>query len=224
MIISVILQILLMLLPWALRRKGLTRLLNATIHNTASIGISLILAKHFEMQEYASIGNLTIIKGLDYVQLKKHASIGTLNWITGFPSGTASKHFKDNNNRRSEILLERHASITNRHYIDCTDSLSIGAFSTVAGVRSQILTHSIDFTESQQRSAPVNIGSFCFVSTGCILLPNTKLPDNSVLGAGAVLNKNHTTPYTLYAGVPAKAIKQLDKDSKYFTRHTGFVI
>jgi acetyltransferase-like isoleucine patch superfamily enzyme len=38
------------------------------------------------------------------------------------------------------------------------------------------------------------------------------LPDYSVLGAGAVLTKAHTKAGCLYAGSPAKEVKELEVD------------
>lgn len=41
--------------------------------------------------------------------------------------------------------------------------------------------------------------------------------------AGAVLNKTYTEEWKLYGGVPAKPIKDISKDAKYFNRKIGFV-
>ena len=49
------------------------------------------------------------------------------------------------------------------------------------------------------------------------------LPDYSVLGAGAVLNKKYDERYKLYAGVPARPVKDIDRNAKYFDRLSGFV-
>jgi acetyltransferase-like isoleucine patch superfamily enzyme len=82
-----------------------------------------------------------------------------------------------------------------------------------------MLTHSIDVYNNRQDAKPIRIGKYCFVGTGCILLPGSELPDYSVLGAGAVLTKAHTKPGCLYAGSPAKEVKELDVDViPYFKR------
>jgi hypothetical protein len=44
-----------------------------------------------------------------------------------------------------------------------------------------------------------------------------------VLGAKALLNRSYEAPFTLYAGVPAKPIKQLPETWEYFRRPEGFV-
>ena len=38
-----------------------------------------------------------------------------------------------------------------------------------------------------------------------------------------LLNKNFIIPYRLYGGNPAKEIKELGKEFKYFNREVGFV-
>ena len=99
----------------------------------------------------------------------------------------------------------------------------MGAFATEAGFRSQLLSHSIDLEKNRQNASPISIGERCFVGTGCIVLAGAKLPAYSVLGAGAVLNKAFTESHMLYAGQPAKPLKQLDSSYLYFVRETGSV-
>ena len=174
------------------------------------------------MDAGARIGNLTLCKGISLLKMSENSSIGNLNWITGFPADDHS-FFTADVGRRPELILGAHAAVTTRHFIDCTNSVRIGKFTTFAGARSQMLTHSIDLFESRQSSKPITIGEYCFVGTGCVLLSGSALPDYSVLGASSVLNKNYTDPYFLYAGNPAKPVKQLPREMAYFTRPTGFV-
>jgi acetyltransferase-like isoleucine patch superfamily enzyme len=154
--------------------------------------------------------------------LDEQALIGNFNTIAGLPKHLGES-FSGEASRRSELRLGQHSSITHSHIIDCTNAVEIGAFATLAGWRSQILTHSIDVTQNKQRSAPVRIGAFSFVGTGCILLKGTALPERSVLGAGSVLATSETEPLMLYSGVPATGVKSLDPHSKYFIRHDGVV-
>lgn len=210
------------LLPWPLRRWWLGRAFGYRIHATARIGLAWIFPRELEMGEGSSIGHLTVAKGLTRLQLGAHASIGRGCWITGFPEG-GGRHFTHLPDRRPELLVGDHAAITNRHLIDCTASVSIGEFTTFAGFSSQILTHSIDLAEGRQSAAPVRIGSYCFVGTNSVLLAGAVLPDRCVLGAKSLLNKAQSQPQTLYAGVPAVAVKELPADLAYFQRTVGYV-
>ena len=211
------------LLPWNARRSFLEAQFGYQIHSTCRLGLCWVAPTRLIMEEGSNIGHLTVCKGIDLLHLKANASIGRGNWITGFPLG-GSSHFAEETTRRPELILGEHASITHRHLIDCTNSVTIGRFTTMAGFQSQILTHSIDLERNRQTSAPVRIGDYCFVGTNSVLLPGSSLPDYSVLGAKSLLNRAFTDAYTLYGGVPATSIKQLPADYAYFKRTEGFVI
>ena len=189
----------------------------------ARIGYSLVLIRRLVLAPRSGIGHLNYIKGADEVALGRCSGIGHLNWITAFPSGSETGHFASQPARAPRLVIGEHSAITNRHLIDCTDEVRIGNFTTFAGFRSQILTHSIDLRLSQQRAKPIVIGDYAFVGTGCVLLGGGRLPDFSVLGAGSVLNKPFDKTYTLYAGAPAEPRKALDPELAYFRRPTGFV-
>lgn len=209
-------------LPWFLKRPLMQALLGYKLHPSARIGLSLVAAGQVELGEGARIGHLNVVRGLSRLEMGPHTIISQLNWITGFPAG-ASRHFAQVIGRKPMLILAEHSAITSRHLIDCTHTVTIGKFTTLAGFRSQILTHSIDLAAGRQDSAAVEIGAYCFVGTGCIILAGAKLPDYCVLGAGAVLPHPVAETHTLYAGVPAHAVKQLPADWKYFTRAQGFV-
>ncbi|WP_204101469.1 acyltransferase [Occallatibacter savannae] len=214
--------ILIVFLPWSLRRIVLIKIFRYKLHPTARIGFSFVFPEQLEMGAHSSIGHLTVSKGLWRIQMGVEAIIGNLNWITGFPMDDES-FFKADVGRRPELILGAHSAVTNRHMLDCTNSVRIGNFTTVAGTRSQILTHSIDLHQSRQTSKPIVIGEYCFVGTACVLLGGCALPDYSVLGACSLLNKQYSESYVLYAGNPAKPVKPLSTKMGYFTRSTGFV-
>jgi carbonic anhydrase/acetyltransferase-like protein (isoleucine patch superfamily) len=67
------------------------------------------------------------------------------------------------------------------------------------------------------------IGEYTFVGTNVAILGGAVLPSYSVLGAKSLLNKPFEEEWKLYAGVPAKAVSDIDKDAKYFNRVDGFV-
>jgi acetyltransferase-like isoleucine patch superfamily enzyme len=209
-------------LPWGLRRILLQLFCGYSLHPTSRIGLSLVYPDELVMGERASIGHLTVCKGLHRLHLGAHATIGRGNWITGFPAAnkTFFTHQKD---RVPELIIGAQSAITHRHIIDCTSAVHIGEFTTVAGFRSQILTHSIDLMDCRQSSAPVRIGDYCFVGTDCVILGGSTLPSYSALGAKSLLNKTHTEAHCLYAGVPARPVKSLGSEMKYFQREMGFV-
>jgi acetyltransferase-like isoleucine patch superfamily enzyme len=217
-----LLMFLSLLLPWSLRRSFLEKQFGYTIHPSSRIGFSWILPERLIMEANASIGHLTLCKNIALLHLGENASIGRGNWITGFPLGPG-RHFATETERRPELIVGAHSAITHRHLIDCTNSVTIGKFTTVAGFQSQILTHSIDLEQNRQVSAPVRVGDYCFLGTNCVLLGGSALPDFSVLGAKSLLNKSFTETHNLYGGVPARALQTLSPDFAYFRRTEGFV-
>jgi len=221
--VNIFLMLLSQLLPWQLRRSFLEKQFGYQIHPTARIGFSWILPNRLIMEEGSRIGSATVCKNIDLLHLKAHAIIGRANWITGFPLGP-SPHFAHQTDRRPELIVGEHAAITNRHLLDCTNSVTIGRFTTFAGFHSQIITHSIDIEENRQSSKSVSIGDYCFIGTNCVLLGGSALPDFCVLAAKSLLNKSFTETYQLYGGVPARPIKSLSRDHKYFQRTEGFVV
>jgi len=215
-------RLLIVLLPWTVRRHVLQWAYGYRLHPSSRIGRAWVFPKQLVMEQGAAIGDLTVIKGLELVSLGEYASIGRLNWITAYPQ-ERSLHFAHLTTRQPQLLLAEHAAVTNRHIIDCTERVSIGRYATVAGFRSQILTHSIDLRECRQDARPISIGSYGFVGTACTLLGGTVIPDYSVVAAQTLMRSVYEERYRLYAGVPAKAVAELDPQMKYFTRTKGFV-
>lgn len=218
-----LINLIVVILPWPLKKKILKTFYKYQIQDNTHIGLSYIFPKRLVMEQGASIGHFNVAIHLDYMFLGENTSIARNNWITGFPSGTTSKHFAHQKGRKSELIIGKESAITKGHHIDSTNTITIGNYTTIAGYRSQFLTHSIDIYEGRQDSHPIEIGDYCFISTGVIMLGGSKLPNNSVLAAGAVLNKNYTDEWKLYAGVPAVPRKDLPHDAKYFNRKQGFI-
>lgn len=210
-------------LPWSLRRRYLNYFFEYDISPSAKIGMSWIFPKKLIMGDNSKIEHLTVAIHLDKIEIGANSSIGRSNWITGFPSGNDSKHFIHQPERTSKLIIGEHSAITKNHHLDCTNILSIGKFTTIAGYQSQFLTHSINVEENRQDSKPIYIGDYCFISTNVVVLGGAVLPSHSLLAAKSLLNKAYSTDWTMYGGVPAKEIKAISNDALYFSRDAGFV-
>ena len=227
---KIFVQILMMVLPQSIRRFLYKRLFGFKIHHTARIGFSLVLCDELVMEEHSYISHFTIIKPIDRLIMYPYARIGSLNFITGYntkKNGFAKRigFYKHVNDRKCELVLKEDAAITSRHFIDCNGGVYMGEHSLLAGIRSTILSHAIDFKNCRQDALPVVIGSNTFIGTGCILLKGTVVPDFSIVGAGAVLNKSYTESFKVYGGVPAKVVKDISNEySTFFSRPSGDVI
>lgn len=216
-------QILFFFFPWALRRILLNKLFSYEIDKNAHIGFSIILTDKLKMDSNSKISHFNLCNGISLLSLDEKSSIGTFNYITGFPN-IKSLHFNHLRNRKCHLVLGEHSAITSRHFIDCTTGVFIGKFTIIAGIRSQIFTHSINLQKNIQDGESVFIGDYCFVGTRVIILPGSSLPNHSILGAASLLNKKYFNSLGLYSGIPAVLLRDLDiNEYKYFTRSQGFV-
>ncbi len=209
------------LMPWRLKRWALQRFWGYALAPDARIGLSWIFPGRLVMDEKAYIGHLNVAVHLGAMHCGAHSIVGRSNWITGHPPDGA--HFTHRTDRDPSFVLGAHAAVTKSHIIDCTDRIEIGAFTTVAGYGSQLITHGINLQRSQQDCHPIRIGAYCLVGTRVTVIGGAVLPDRSVLGAGSVLNKAHTESCALYAGQPAVWRKAFDPQAAYFQRQQGYV-
>ena len=104
----------------------------------------------------ASIGPLNVIKDLEELRLAEGASIATRNWIVGIPRSADpdSDPFPKSPKRRPSLVMGKHAMITVAHEIDCSDLVEIGDYSSLAGFRCTILTHSLNLVPGPVRDGP----------------------------------------------------------------------
>jgi maltose O-acetyltransferase len=101
--------------------------------------------------------------------------------------------------------------------LDTSAGIHIGR-NTRVGARTSVITgsHLIGETESTRTarnpatevSLPVNLGDNVWVGTGVTILPGVTIGNGVVISAGAVVRED-CEPNTLYAGVPARAIRKL---------------
>ena len=220
---KLVLKTIIIFLPWKFKRIILINFFNYSLDSTSYIGFSWIYPQNLIMKEQSYIGHLNIAIHLDTIILNKYSKIGRENWITGLSKLAKTKHFIQQTDRVSELIIDEHSAITKKHHFDCINSIRIGKFTTIAGYNSQFLTHSIDIVNNLQNSKPILIGDYCFFGTNIVVIGGAVLPSFCLLGAKSLLNKKMAEEYTLYGGVPARKLQSLTKEAKFFNRITGFV-
>ncbi len=220
-LLRIVAQVCLWIVPWTARRVLLEALTGGTIHPTARIGCSVILAESVLMRERSRIRHLTFIGELRRLELHESAGIGSFNRIYATPLD--SRFFAAVSDRDPSLLMEAHSQMVSQHIVDCSGGVRIGAYALVAGHRTQIITHGIDLARSRQRADPVEIGSYSMLGTGCIVLPGSRLAPHSVLAAGSTLLGDAGEEYTLYAGKVATAIERIPEDAAFFHRPEGTI-
>jgi acetyltransferase-like isoleucine patch superfamily enzyme len=218
-----LLKVISFFLPWFLRRRALQSWFGYSIHPSAKIGLAWIFPRQLFMAANTKIGHFTVAINLDKIEMEVNSSIGRNNWITGFSTYTNSPHFKHQVGRKAELILKESANVIKNHHLDCTNSITLGRFTTISGYHSQLLTHSINLIDNRQDSLPIYIGDYTFVGTNVVILGGAYLPDYSVLGAKSLLNKAYSEEWKLYAGVPAKIVGDMPENAQYFKRTEGFV-
>lgn len=215
---KLLLAIVSILLPWRLRRGLLGHLAGFELNEHSRIGFSLVLPRQtLVLEEGARIGHFNVIWNLDRLHLGREALIGNLNWITAVRVDDRPT-FDEYPDRRPELVIDNCAGITQRHYLDCTDSVHLEEFALVGGVRSTLLAHHMNVQRGRQGCAPIRIGRYSMVSTNCVLLGGAVLPDHSVLGARSLLIKEPGPPFRLYVGSPATPVKEYPENLAWFRR------
>lgn len=223
MLLSTIIQLAVLPLPWKFRRGILNLLPGFKLHPGSRIGLSLVLSRRVLMADGARIGHLNLLRNLEELTMESGATIGRTNHACGYLSSAKGGSFEDSPDRSSSLVMRRDSAITNSHHLDCTDLIEIGEFTTIAGYHSQLMTHSLDLVHSEQRCAPIRIGPRSFLGTRVVILPGVQLPEGTILAAGAVVNRSLVESRSLYGGVPARFIKRMDGIT-YYERFEGRVI
>lgn len=163
----------------------------------------VIRVKRFEVGDHVRIGHLNIIRGGDEVKLGRYSEIIRMNEINSI----AEPEVVNPIDPRFE--LGEGSVITAGHKIDFTDRVTIGRRSILGGRNSSLWTH------NRQRTRPINIGSFAYIGSEIRIAPGGSIPARSIVGIGSVITSELTGEGSLIAGVPAKAVKQLDEEDRF---------
>lgn len=202
------------ILPASPVKNRLLRRLGHAVHPSAVARSNIVLkVTRITMGPGSRIGRWNVIKDLRLVSIGERASVGRLNVISAHP--VYKRLYPDG----ASLVAKSNSFITSRHQLDCSGSITLGSFSTIAGHETKILSHSIDVREDVQVAHPVVIGDRSFVGARCLILGGASLPSHSVLAAGSVLARSKSVSESgLYAGVPAKFRGPVG--GKWFSRST----
>ena len=171
-------------------------------HLNALIGI-----KKLSIGEHSRIGHLNIIRGGDEVRLGRYTEIIRLNEINSIPDPIVV------NEVDQRFILGDGSIITTSHKIDFSDRVEFGKRVILGGRNSSLWTH------NRQQTKPIIIGDYSYIGSEIRIAPGGEIPPKCIVGIGSVITKKFEEEYYLIAGVPAKAIKQLDEDGKFLTEY-----
>lgn len=209
-------------LPSAIKIPIYRRGFGYKIGGDVKLGWCWIDVGSLRIGDHVRIGNLTRLKGIPEVVIEDYCSIGLGNTFTSTleftsPEGRAARR------NRPYLHLGKHSQITLLHYFDVQDSITVGAFTVIAGKGSTFFTHYLDVVKCQQATKPVSIGAYCMLGSNVSFVPGASTADCSVVGMGAVVTKSFSEPHVLIAGNPARIVKTLPADAAYFKRKTGWI-
>lgn len=151
----------------------------------------------------ATIRTGNVFRGVQSLCVGEGAIIGGFNFISAAPQF----HRKFPEGPYGKLVVRPYGKISSRHTIDVSADVTIGAYASLAGHRTTILTHSTDIEHNAQVARPVVIGDRSFIGTNCLILGGAIIPPLSLVAAGAlfVQSRRSGEPAAgLWAGIPAR--------------------
>lgn len=113
------------------------------------------------------------------------------------------------------IVIGNNSSIGHKATLDGRGGLIIG---NNVNISSEVMVwtwqHDYNSPTFDIVSKPVIIEDYAWVSARVIILPGVKVAEGSVIAAGAVVTRD-TEPYYIYAGIPARKVKERNKIINY---------
>lgn len=207
------------LLPASRAKNVLLRLLGHRVHPSARVSPCLLMrVGRLDLAARARIGTGTVIRSVRLVRFAEDSGVLQWNWISAVP---AFARYDPDDDRPGTFVMGRHAALMSRHYLDVSGGLSIGAFTSIAGVRSTFITHGIDIAANEQQPRPIVIGERCLVSSNIVFVPGCSIPDRCLVAMGSVVKGDLPLAGHLYAGNPATAKRPID--GAHFDRAEGYV-
>lgn len=148
--------------------------------------LNLVRARRLVMRREAYLGRMNVVNGPMSLQFAARAALGNDNRVLRAPRGVTTGP--------ARLRLGTLAKITSNHRVDCTRSIDIGDYTTIAGAGSQLWTHGyVHDVEGPGRyridgriviEHNVYVGSACFISMG------VRIGHGSVVGGGTAVARS----------------------------------
>lgn len=174
----------------------------------ARIGhFNLIKVNSLSMDTNAYIVNYNSIKGPIDIMLANTSAIGNRNKIYRAPAPVTYG--------KAVLQLGPLSKITGNHRLDCTRSIIIGDYSTIAGHDSQLWTHAYYNDKTGPGRFRVDgeiiIGNNVYIGSRCVISSGVKIADQIAVGANSSISKSLVQAGT-YVSQPLRYI-EASKDS-----------
>lgn len=112
------------------------------------------------------------------------------------------------------LEIGTNVSIHEFSYIDATGGITIGDHvmiahrTTIMSTTHEVENESIPYKQLGVKAQPIIINNNCWIGADVKIINGVSIGNNSVVGAGSLVNKN-IKPNSMVAGIPAKLIKKL---------------
>ena len=98
-------------------------------------------------------------------------------------------------------------------YIQAINGVHIGDYTQIsANVGLISSNHSVVDNRSHVEASPIVIGKYCWIGMNSVILPEVKLGNFTIVGAGSIVTKSFPEGYCVIAGNPAKKIRDLSEN------------
>ena len=110
------------------------------------------------------------------------------------------------------IGIDAYPGIMKGCYIQGKGGIEIGDYTQIAPNVVIVSANHDVYDLRKHIEAKVSIGKYCWLGAGCKIMPGVTLGDFTIVGAGAVVTKSFPNGHLIICGVPAKKIKDLEKE------------
>lgn len=177
----------------------------------AQVGhFNLVHVRRLVLRNEARLGHLNGCRGFLSLRLDESAVIGNRNVIVRALRGTVFGP--------AEFCLGNLAKITAGHFLDCTQTIRLGYYSTLAGKSSQICTRgSVHEPEAPKRfriDGKVLVGNNVNLGSGVIVTSGVRICDNANVVVGTCVRKELAEPGFYVSGKLRMLPKPADPNSR----------
>lgn len=209
-------------LPSWLKLPIYRRVYGYKIGKRVRIGLSWIKVERLEIGDYVIIRHFNRFKNVPEVRIGDYSTIGNFNTFTSTFEFTNEKGIAARGNRPM-LIVGKHCGIALFHYFDVQDMITVGSYTTIAGIGSVFFTHYLEVVSDTQSAKPISIGEYCMVGSSVRFAPGAGVPSCCVVGMAAVVTKQFTETHLPIGGNPAAVIRTLPEDAAYFKRSSGWI-
>lgn len=172
--------------------------------------LNLVQTRRLVMRLDARLGHMNVCRGPLSLRLGPEADIGNRNTVARAPRGVTLSS--------AQLWLGQGAKVTAGHSLDCTRTIQIGRYSTLAGKSSQIWTHGYvheDEAPGRYRvDGSVRIGNNVYLGSSVIITGGVSICDAASVGVGTCVTKHLTEPAFYVSGALRKLPKPAAPESR----------